>query len=208
MAVIVQNGTPAFNNSQPAGTLLPTSLPGTATAGNLLVWLFYSSLGFSHLTIPVGWTLAAAHTTGSGPLVAVYYKISDGTETSVSLKTDTACSMGLTIQEFSGVTEPDSANDNGVSGGTSVALSATEVGSGPGLAVLIGGAGGSLSGWNASGWTSNASWGRGANSYLYLSSLTPGSALAVTPSWTAAQTAGAVLAIFRLHQWVVGSVAL
>lgn len=75
----------------------------TPTTGNLLVGVV--SGNFGTFTTPTGWTLAGSTNVGTFTSYLCYYKISDGSETSVSFNGDggTSTLMFAQVLEYSGV---------------------------------------------------------------------------------------------------------
>ncbi len=84
-------------------TSISTTYPVATVAGNLLVAYFNSLAGTTGgLTPPSGWTQATTVTQSS--VTHVYYKIADGTETTVTFSQVSTRNLQLYIQEFSGFT--------------------------------------------------------------------------------------------------------
>jgi len=84
-------------------TSISTTYPVATVAGNLLVAYFNSLAGTTGgLTPPSGWTQATTVTQSS--VTHVYYKIADGTETTVTFSQVSTRNMQLYIQEYSGFT--------------------------------------------------------------------------------------------------------
>lgn len=96
------SGTPIDSgtaSSSSANSLSPT-LTGTATSGNILIAAAGIDAGVTAFVTPTGWT--EAHKVETGAIAgAAYYKISDGTETGVTLSWGNNRSSGVIILEFS-----------------------------------------------------------------------------------------------------------
>ena len=102
--------------SQTNASTTVTTYGSATTAGNLLVAFGYTNTATASLTI-TGWT-KAVHTTysTSAQSVGIFYKIADGTETTVTLNGNSICRQH--ISEWSGCSNPavtDGSNSNAVS---------------------------------------------------------------------------------------------
>ena len=95
------NETPVDSGSAGTGgsTTLSPALAGTATSGNLLVAHLGTTTNSGAITTPAGWTLANKHEAVqvSG---AVFYKVSDGTETGVTITWANNRASNAWIAEF------------------------------------------------------------------------------------------------------------
>lgn len=85
-----------------AGLSILATYPTATTPGNLLVAEFTSSGSQTSFTPMTGWTQAVTRT--STTLVYIYYKIADGTESTVTFSQTQSRQLNLTISEYSGFT--------------------------------------------------------------------------------------------------------
>lgn len=98
---------PAFvqgNINAPSGALtsIGVTLPATATAGNLLVASVMRAASTTPPnSVPAGWTLADSNVSRS-PMLWVYTKTSDGTETGVTFGFAAGAASAASITEWSG----------------------------------------------------------------------------------------------------------
>ena len=87
----------AANYTASSSTSLAATFPVATTSGNLLVAFVNSGGSTGGSETMTGWTLAKASSTG-----LIYYKISDGTETSVTYSQTTSRVITIGIIEYSG----------------------------------------------------------------------------------------------------------
>lgn len=115
-AAFVQTANAQSNNSS---TLTPT-LGTTATSGNLLVVVCSISVNAT-FTTPTGFSVAISQ---SGTMSQViYYKISNGTETSATCTFGTSGFVGAHISEYSGIDSTGTLLTTGSATGTGTAVS-------------------------------------------------------------------------------------
>lgn len=104
-------------------TSVSATYPATATATHLLVASVYANVASSSIAIS-GWTVAKAQDFSSGTTtgVAILYKLSAGTETSISATATGASAMRLHIYEYMGNANPIALDGTGgtTSGATAV----------------------------------------------------------------------------------------
>lgn len=106
--------------AQTNGSSTTATFSSTATLGNTLVAAAFTNGNQSSLDIS-GWTLARkTNYSGTAASVGIWYKVSDGTETSVTSTGNTICR--LHIAEFSGILVPelDQTNSNTMNTVTSI----------------------------------------------------------------------------------------
>jgi len=110
-----------------SGTTITATYPTATTSGNLLIAYFTSSNSQGTYTPPAGWTLAKSSSVNV--LVYIYYKIADGTETSVAFSQTTSRTLNVTLVEytgFSGTPTLDVTDSNGAAGAaTTLSTTAT-----------------------------------------------------------------------------------
>ena len=75
--------------------------PAATTAGNLLIMIVTTNN--TGASVPAGWSIALGDPGLSATVVALYYKVAAGSETTVT-STDTGGNMGLFIAEYNGFT--------------------------------------------------------------------------------------------------------
>ncbi len=95
--------------------------PQTATAGNLLVIAATSN---STINTPAGWTAMPANNNSSIVKIAGFYKISDGTETSVSVNTNNSAFV-----EISGLPKNGLFNNSSSTSSSGITITAVSVSS-------------------------------------------------------------------------------
>lgn len=97
--------------------------PGATTAGNLLICSLYAIVGQASVTGPSGFTAAKQEDFSAGAQsVSIFYKVADGTETTITSTGTAATQMRTHIYEYTGNANPvvvDQTNGN-TSGVTSV----------------------------------------------------------------------------------------
>lgn len=108
-----------------SGTSVSSTLVLTPTAGDLLVAYFASANSQGSFTPPVGWTQAVNNSVSA--LAYIYFKISDGTESTVTFSQTTARTLYTEVVQFSGFTGTPTLDvtDNNGSAGASTSLSTT-----------------------------------------------------------------------------------
>lgn len=96
----------------------------TPTLNNLLIAIVGDNDGVSHATAITNWTKAGYITVGTSNDLAIFYKVSDGAEsTTVSATTTALSNANIVIYEFSGLAASsplDQFATNSVSSGTSL----------------------------------------------------------------------------------------
>lgn len=103
--------------AQANASSVTATYPGATTAGNLLVASAFSNLSSDTLAIS-GWTKAKTHIRGAN-VVTLFYKLADGTETTVQVTTGAGTIIRLHIYEYTGNANPiviDISNDGEDSG--------------------------------------------------------------------------------------------
>lgn len=110
-----------------SGPSVTATYPSATTPGSLLVAYFTSSgsQGAS-FTPPAGWSLAVTQTQNA--LMYIYYKIADGTETTVTFTQSTSRALNTTIVEytgFSGTPTLDVTDSNTAGAATTLSTTAT-----------------------------------------------------------------------------------
>lgn len=172
-------------------------------SGNLLIAMVWS--GGGTITNPSGWTLRYSHTSDSNNKRYIYEKVSDGTETGLTVSFSTTENHGLALYEVYGEPTWDTGTSGYTSSGTSVAsgssgtLSASE-----GIAIAL------SHHWAVSdtsfdsSFTLDADYDGGNNGALYYLGaghldLTSTTAINVTSSWTGTSAGTTTLGV-----WIVG----
>jgi len=131
------------------GTSIGVALPAASTPGNLLV-LFVQSAGTTGtVTPPSGWTLA--YTGANSATVFIYYKVADGTETTITYAQVNSRALAMEIVEYSGFSgTPTLDVTDGASGGSLITSLSTTATTGvtntaqPALALALWGAASAL----------------------------------------------------------------
>lgn len=142
--------------SQTNASTTVTTYGSATTAGNLLVAFGYTNTATASLTI-TGWT-KAVHTTysTSAQSVGIFYKIADGTETTVTLNGNSICRQH--ISEWSGLSNPavtDGSNSNAVN--TVMSISTNSITTTVADTLLLSAGGISTSGAGTRSWDSSFS---------------------------------------------------
>jgi len=142
--------------SQTNASTTVTTYGSATTAGNLLIAFGYTNTATASLTI-TGWTKAVDTTySTSAQSVGIFYKIADGTETTVTLNGNSICRQH--ISEWSGLSNPavtDGSNSNAVSAVMSINTNSITTTVADTLLVCIGGI--STSGAGTRSWDSSFS---------------------------------------------------
>lgn len=117
-------------SSTATGTSLSVNYIIPTVAGNLLVAYFTSSNAQGTFTPPSGWTQAV--TNSNGAFVYIFYKVADGSETTVSFTQTVSRTLNLVIAQYQGFTGTPTLDvtDTNVSSGSVTSL-ATTAGSPP-----------------------------------------------------------------------------
>jgi len=108
------------NFSTGSGTSQSASFANTTAPGDLLVATLTTYSAVSSLVPPTGFTLAKQANQGTSVYIYVYYKVADGTETSITYSWTTSVSNDLTIEEWynwSGTPTLDTTDSNGSASG-------------------------------------------------------------------------------------------
>lgn len=140
MSIVQQAAVAAGASSGTSLTTFDVALGATATAGNVLVAACAADKTVGVWTTPSGWTVLVERV-GNSASQAVYYRVSDGTETSVTFAWSSAIRFaGGYIREESGVTATGALTataNSGESSVTSLASGAvTAAGDGVAIAAL------------------------------------------------------------------------
>ncbi len=101
----------------PTTTNHVVTLPASLVAGNLLLLIYAAG---AHVATPSGWTSVAAYSGSGGTPVGVLGKISDGSETTVTLTSGGSNQLAATCHQISGW---DGDLSSGITCGTSAAAS-------------------------------------------------------------------------------------
>lgn len=116
----VQKKTYASTANNTSHSVSPTSTP---TSGNLLMLAVCAD---STVTTPSGWTLSSGASTVSFVGLYLYWKISNGTESTISVTIGGSTSCAMEVFEYSGLTTGDKFASNSPGGSpTSVATGTT-----------------------------------------------------------------------------------
>lgn len=182
-----------------SGASVTCSFGSAPTAGNLLI-AYGSAVGALIAGASIsGWTLAVSATKTATSSLAIWYKISDGSETNVTLNWTGATTLYLTIEEWSGITTPTLdktayTNDTGSgvtsrSSGTTSETSAAEE-----LACAFVAQGDAVSSLS---WTNSFVTGASNTGHYPASKvLSSTGAQETTASWTTSRRAGGCIATF------------
>ena len=104
MAVSLVQGT--TQQGVPSALTHAISLPALATAGNLLVsWPTYDK-DAGTLTAPTGWSPVIQVLSANGVTLGFSWKVSDGTEQSITWTCTTARPVAIRVAEYSGISTP------------------------------------------------------------------------------------------------------
>lgn len=110
MAIALVQSQRAQANASSVGA----TYPGATTSGNLLVAIGYTNGAVGTLNVS-GWTAHKTNYSGTANSIGIFYKIANGTETTITLNGNSICR--LHIAEFSGLANPvetDGSNSNAV----------------------------------------------------------------------------------------------
>jgi hypothetical protein len=112
-------------SSTATGTSLSVNYILPTVAGNLLVAYFTSSNTQGTFTPPSGWTQAV--TNSNGAFVYIFYKVADGSETTVSFTQTVSRTLNLVIAQYQGFTGTPTLDvtDTNVSSGSVTSLATT-----------------------------------------------------------------------------------
>lgn len=187
-------------------TSVAVAYPGACTSGNLLIACVGARGSTAHPTI-TSWTEAVFKTGNSNiGSTTIFYKVSDGTETTVTASRSGSTTMELAIFEYSGcaTSTPFDTSASADIGGTA----ATTLAIGPTAtlaqaselaiaAITLGGGFGSPS-WASSAFNLRANLSQ-ANGGLFTGDLIVAAttALSTTGSWTSSRTGSGAIATFK-----------
>lgn len=100
MSIVLENQ--AYAEASSSGTSISKTFGWTATSGRLLVAACGGKgVTGSSISLPSGWTQVEERASGSA-CTLLCYKVSDGTETALTVTTPTTSGRALAILEFSG----------------------------------------------------------------------------------------------------------
>lgn len=123
MAISRVTGQDAKNVS--TTTSVAVAYPGATTSGNLLIASVYANQTNANTNIS-GWNAIEGILSGTAQTIAIYWKISDGTETTITATATSATIMKLHIYEYTGNdATPADQSTTSTSGTTSVTTLAT-----------------------------------------------------------------------------------